>query len=130
MNRFLLIACLLFSSTVFAADAADPRALFLTGADALRAGKPNQAVKAFEASYAARPATSVLFWLGEAHRAAKHPAQAARYYQKYLDELPRGPDSVKARRRLARPAQAPPTLLKLKPPHTPRWRLPAMRQDT
>lgn len=100
MSRFLiLLACLSLSSSPLLA--ADARALFQAGSTALAAGKADEAVTNFEAAYAAQPSPALLYWLGEAHRTAGHPAKAAGYYRRYLKTAPRGAKRADAKARLA-----------------------------
>ncbi len=100
MPRFLILL-LSLSLTSLPLVAADVRALFRAGSDALAAGKADEAVTDFEAAYAAQPAPSLLYWLGEANRAAGHPAKAARYYRRYLKTAPRGEKRADAKAHLA-----------------------------
>jgi len=94
----LLVVAALASPQVSAADA---RALFQAGNKALSAGNADEAVKNFEAAYAAQPAPSLLFWLGEGYRAKGDSAKAKTFYEEYLKKMPNGPKVADARARLA-----------------------------
>ena len=104
MNSF--VRAILFSAFVFAfAARADDvnaaRESFQIGAKALTDGKPDEAVRAFEAAYAAKNAPSLFFFLGEAHRVAGHNDKAVEYYTKYISALPSGPKHAEAEAHLA-----------------------------
>jgi tetratricopeptide (TPR) repeat protein len=81
--------------------AADARELFQRGSSALAAGKPGEAIRAFDEAYKEQPSPSLLFWLGEAHRAAGHNKRAAAYYRRYLRQEPDGPKAAEAKAALA-----------------------------
>ena len=101
----LLILALLLPAPLFAADA---RALYEKGSQALAAGKADEAVSAFEASYASYPSPTTLFWLAEAERALGHNRKAVKYYRDYLKKAPGGPKVADASARLAELRKAPP----------------------
>lgn len=103
LNLFVLAILVSFSLA-----AADSREFFQRGTTALSAGKAEEAVTAFDAAYAAQPAPSLLFWLGEAHRAAGRDAKAAGYYRQYIAKLPSGPRVADARARLVELASTSP----------------------
>ena len=81
--------------------AADARELFQSGSKALQAGKADEALKDFEEAYAAQPAPSLLFYIGEAHRALGHRAKAEQSYRKYIEAQPGGPKIAEAKKRFA-----------------------------
>ena len=83
-----------------AAAAPDARTLFQDGEKALQAGDDLRAVADFEAAYAAQPAPSLLYWLGEAHFQAGHSAKAEDFFRKYLKAMPQGPKAAEAKARL------------------------------
>jgi hypothetical protein len=105
-NLLVLLAGLSLSTSPLLA--ADARALFGSGASALQAGRADEAVKDFEAAYAEQPSPSLLYWLGEAHRAAGHSAKATSYYQLYLKNAPKGDKVASAQAALATLSKARP----------------------
>lgn len=90
-----------------AAAAPDARALFQDGEKALHAGDELRAIADFEAAYAAQPAPSLLYWLGEAHFQAGHSARAEDLFRKYLKAMPAGPKAAEAKARLEELQPAP-----------------------
>lgn len=59
------------------------------GKQLYRGGDNQAAIVAFEAAYALDPVPGVLFNIGQAHLKLGHPAEALRYYERYLAEMPR-----------------------------------------
>lgn len=100
----LLLLAAIASPPAFASDA---RALFQAGSKALSAGDADGAVKSFEAAYAAQPAPSLLFWLGEGYRARGDAARAKGFYEEYLKKMPGGPKAADAQARLLELQQQP-----------------------
>lgn len=96
--RSILSAALAVAGSAMAAP--DARALFQKGAAELAAGEDLKAVADFEAAYAAQPAPSLLYWLGEAHFQAGHSGKAEELFARYLKEMPDGPKVEAARGRL------------------------------
>src|SRR5260370_2227471 len=99
LKAICLILALMLAVQSFAAD---PHELYERGTRALAAGNARQALRDFTAAYKAQPASSLLFWIAEAHRELGHDERATRYYQQYLAQLPDGPKKAEAKARLAK----------------------------
>ena len=116
----LLAMCL--SGSLVAGDAFE---LYRNGAMALEEGRADEAISSFDAAYREEHSPALLFWLGEAHCMAGHALKASELYRGYLKKRPRGPNSERARARIAAifggndcPPPAPPPRLPAPPPPT------------
>ena len=72
--------------------AADARALFQSGSKALTDGNANQAVKDFEAAYAAQPSPSLLFWPGRGLSRARRQREGGHVLQGLPEEDAQRPE--------------------------------------
>src|SRR5436853_4179245 len=62
----------------------------------------DESIKEFEAGFLLAPRPEFLYNIGRAHREAKRPEQAARYFEKYLDLALDAADRAEVEREIAR----------------------------
>jgi iron complex outermembrane receptor protein len=113
MRSLAILVLLLSTSASTFADEAETRkqarAHYQAGTIFFDAGAFDQAIAEYERGYRLEPIPEFLFNLGQASRLKGDLDAAARFYQRYLDDKPKGAVADEARRHLQEIAAAHPT---------------------
>jgi len=83
-------------------DTAGARAHFERGMNLYAIERYDEAIKEFEAGFLLKPKPEFLYNIGRAHREAKRPEQAARYFERYVDLAPDAADRAEVEQEIAR----------------------------
>jgi tetratricopeptide (TPR) repeat protein len=103
MRQLLIVMTLLALSAgaALADDSDSAREHFVKGTRAYELGLYDEAIAEYMAAYKIKDDPAFLFNLGQAHRLAKHPAEALRFYKTYLAKLPKAPNRAEVEAKIA-----------------------------